>query len=86
MRDFSAPFFRRAGVADKARRAPPPRPPAAPPVTPRPARGGSAGQGRARARARAGAALSPCAGRASSHRWAAAPVCAMHGVHAVQHA
>jgi len=46
MRDFSAPFFRRAGVADKARRAPPPRPPAAPPVTPRPARGGSAGQGR----------------------------------------
>ncbi len=56
MRDFSAPFFRRAGVADKARRAPPPRPPAAPPVTPRPARGGSAGQGRpsARARARAG--------------------------------
>jgi len=80
MRDFSAPFFRRAGVADKARRAPPPRPPAAPPVTPRPARGGSAGQGRPSARARARA------GRASSHRWAAAPVCAMHGVHAVQHA
>ncbi len=70
MRDFSAPFFRRAGVADKARRAPRPRPPAAPPVMPRSACGGSAGQGRPSARARA--VLPPCeagapAGLASCH-------------------
>ncbi len=45
MRDFSAPFFRRAGVADKARRPPPPHPPAAEAVGLRSACDGRAVQG-----------------------------------------